>query len=75
MTAYPSRRNQGQPTDLTWQINGVSDFNGDGRSDILWRRADGLSSIWMMERGVNVGESPYFSLDNTWQMQGLLPVR
>ena len=25
--AYPTWRNQGSPTDLTWQINGVSDFN------------------------------------------------
>ena len=64
-----------QPTDPTWQINGVSDFNGDGRSDILWRRADGLSSIWMMEGALHVGESPNFSLDNTWEVEGLLPVR
>jgi hypothetical protein len=28
----------------------------------------------MMQGGLHVGESPYFSLDNTWQVQGLLPV-
>jgi hypothetical protein len=73
--AYPSWRNQGSPTDFTWQINGVSDWNGDGRADLLWRRSDGLSSIWMMEGGVNVAETPYFSLGDAWRMQGLLPAR
>jgi hypothetical protein len=73
--AYPSWRNLGNPTDPGRQISGVSDFNRDGRSDILWRHTDGRSSIWMMQGGLHVGESPYFSLDNTWQVQGLLPVR
>jgi VCBS repeat protein len=63
--AYPTWRNQGNPTDPSWQIQGVSDFNGDGRADILWRRTtDGLGSIWMMNGGTNAGESPYLFLDS-----------
>jgi FG-GAP-like repeat len=30
-----------------WQILGTGDFNGDGRSDILWRSAEGMVSNWL----------------------------
>ena len=31
----------------SWQIVGVGDFNGDGRSDIMWRNADGRITNWL----------------------------
>jgi RPA family protein len=30
-----------------WQIVGIGDFNGDGRSDILWRNTDGRITDWL----------------------------
>ena len=33
------------PTD--WRIVGTGDFNGDGRSDILWRHDSGLVTDWL----------------------------
>jgi Ca2+-binding RTX toxin-like protein len=30
-----------------WQIVGTGDFNGDGRDDILWRKADGTITDWL----------------------------
>lgn len=30
----------------TTTLSGIADFNGDGRSDLLWRRQNGLSEIW-----------------------------
>ncbi|UXI65885.1 hypothetical protein [Tahibacter amnicola] len=30
----------------TTALAGIGDFDGDGRSDLAWRRADGLSEIW-----------------------------
>jgi hypothetical protein len=30
-----------------WEVAGIGDFNGDGRSDILWRNADGRVADWL----------------------------
>jgi hypothetical protein len=38
---------------LEWVIQGVGDFNGDGRADILWREGDGALAIWLMD-GVEI---------------------
>jgi YD repeat-containing protein len=32
---------------LQWRIIGVGDFNGDGRSDVLWRSADAWVTNWL----------------------------
>lgn len=31
------------------KLEGVADFNGDGSSDLLWRSADNVFSIWFMD--------------------------
>ena len=34
-------------TNLAWKVAGVGDFDGDGRSDVLWRNsASGQNTIW-----------------------------
>jgi hypothetical protein len=36
--------------DLGWNIMGTADFNGDGKSDILWRNEqNGYVSVWQMD--------------------------
>ena len=37
--------NQSVPT--AWRIQGTADFNGDGRSDVLWRNVNGQLSSWL----------------------------
>ena len=73
-----SPQRQVNPADQAWQISGISDFNHDGRADILWRRSDGRSSIWTMQgatqAAMHFAESPYFTVENSWLTQGLLPV-
>jgi hypothetical protein len=32
----------------SWNVAFTGDFNGDGRSDILWRNSNGDTSIWLM---------------------------
>ena len=36
-----------------WHEVGTADFNGDGKSDILWQNTNGTPAVWLMD-GVNV---------------------
>ena len=39
----------GRVTDLNWKIAGAGDFNGDKKTDLLWRhKQSGLAAIWYM---------------------------
>jgi hypothetical protein len=46
-----------EPVGLEWHVAGVGDFNGDGRSDILWRHDNSQIAIWYMAAGVRAGDS------------------
>jgi hypothetical protein len=49
------------PMDAALQVAGVGDFNGDGRSDILWRNQDGQLSGW--QNSADGVLTPNFTLD------------
>jgi hypothetical protein len=35
--------------DTSWQMVGTADFNGDGKTDILWRhQVAGVNAVWLM---------------------------
>ena len=36
-------------TDTQWKIVGTSDFNADGRTDLLWQHDQGWVAIWFMD--------------------------
>lgn len=51
--------------------NNLNDFNGDGRSDILWRKASGTTNIWEMNGLVREGGGDTSSQTiNSWKIQG-----
>ena len=33
----------------TWHVVAAADFNGDGKSDILWQGDNGTAAIWLMD--------------------------
>jgi len=36
-------------SDQAWQVQGIGDFDGDGKADILWRNSStGENYIWLM---------------------------
>lgn len=57
-----------------WGVAGIGDFNGDGRSDILWRNSDGLifngssSSTGGPQDNYDNG---WLMVDNAWQIAGV----
>jgi hypothetical protein len=47
----------------------LRDFNGDGRSDILWRGSDGSVAQWQMAGGAGyLGYAVQANLGNDWQV-------
>jgi hypothetical protein len=40
----------------SWHSVGTGDYNGDGKSDILWQNDSGQASIWLMNGTTPVSE-------------------
>lgn len=62
---------EGVPT--SWRVAGVDDFNGDGRSDILWRNTDGLITNWLgrADGGATNNDAHALALvETSWQVAG-----
>jgi FG-GAP-like repeat len=57
----------------TWTIAGTGDFDGDGKSDILWRdKIGGTVAIWKMD-GTEITSSGFTSVTETstnWKIAG-----
>ena len=51
-----------------WTIVGTGDFNGDGKSDILWRDTSGTVAIWLMNGFANVGSGGSRNGANHWSV-------
>ena len=48
------------------------DFNGDGRSDILWRRdSDGQTVVWEMDGSQKLLDVNLNAIPTAWQVQGV----
>jgi hypothetical protein len=60
--------------DTDWKINGIADFNGDGKSDILWRNdSSGQVAVWTMNGATVLSRnltSPNSIVDSNWKITG-----
>ena len=69
--SYPG----GKDTGLVWTIQNVGDFDGDGRSDILWRARDGQLAIWFRGDAAAAAYPSYRNVpgpvDLAWRIQGV----
>ncbi len=65
-----------QIPDTAWEIAGTGDFNGDSKTDILWRYYgtgpyQGLNDIWFMDGTTFVSESVFSQIpDTNWRIAG-----
>jgi hypothetical protein len=50
--------------DPSWNIAGIGDLNGDGKSDLLWRDSQGSTAVWVMD-GASIVGSGYLNVSNT----------
>src|SRR2546426_771190 len=56
-----------------WQVQGIGDFDGDGRDDVLWRNlATGENYIWLMN-GWTIASGGLIRTvaDQAWQVKGI----
>ena len=62
--------------DKQWKIVGSDDFNGDGKTDILWQHSSGARSIWLMNGTVHTSSVSLGNVDKsgTSPVQGILMV-
>jgi glucuronoarabinoxylan endo-1,4-beta-xylanase len=51
-----------------WQIQGIGDFDGNGRGDILWRSINGDNVIWTDAKAPGAWIAP---VDNGWRVAGI----
>ncbi len=60
-------------SDKNWQVKAVSDFNGDGRLDILWENmATGYLYVWIMDGLTQTGGqylTPNLISNTKWQIR------
>jgi hypothetical protein len=56
-----------------WRINGVGDFNGDGKDDLVWRRSDdsGEARIWLLDGARLLGDSGLPPGEPGWRINGV----
>ena len=57
----------------SWHVAGTGDFNGDGRTDILWRADDGTVRDWLGQtNGAFVGNVANLNITvpNSWHVAG-----
>jgi len=55
-----------------WTIKGVGDFNGDGKTDILWRNSTtGQVYLWLINGTVMSGGGSVTYITSDWVIQGI----
>jgi hypothetical protein len=57
--------------DLSWQIQGVGDFSGDGLGDLLWRNTNGDTGVWLTTAGGGYTAVDFGIVDLNWTIQGV----
>ena len=68
---------QGSPDTLSpsagWVVQGVADYNGDGKSDILWRNSNtGDVYIWLMNGTTIANQGDLGDISSSWQISTLV---
>jgi hypothetical protein len=54
----------------TWSLALTGDFNGNGKSDLLWRDGSGDTAIWFMNGTSVASTQSVGNISASWVVQG-----
>jgi hypothetical protein len=54
----------------TWSVVETGDFNGDGKSDILWQDSSGNEAMWLMNGEATSSNLVVGNVPTAWSIQG-----
>lgn len=70
--AFPGFNNVPDPVESVWSIQGIADFDGDARADILWRnKISGRVILWFMDGATFLGSREEGSPGSNWEISGV----
>jgi hypothetical protein len=52
-----------------WSVDLTGDFNGNGKSDILWTHTSGARTIWFMNGATTASTASLGTLPTAWVIQ------
>jgi hypothetical protein len=55
---------------LAWSVSETGDFDGDGKSDILWHDTAGDMGVWLMNGLTVNSQIGLGNVGTSWQPQG-----
>jgi len=68
LNAIPATASYPGAVSSDWQIQGIGDFDGNGRGDILWRSINGDNVIWYDSKAPGIWISP---VSTDWSVAGI----
>jgi hypothetical protein len=54
---------------LNWTVTNTGDYNGDGKSDIMWMDNAGNLGVWLMDGATTSTTASLSNIGTTWSTQ------